>query len=284
MSDILNVTIDPILPDINYMVKNHIETCVRKFNKQFIHAQIREHKQKIRVLEKQLEMLDSDAFDYTAATQTGDVSEISEEEQENEEERQYQMQQENIQLSIDEIEKDVSDGKEDNEIKVKRTTSNYFQSVEKSNEIAKIEYVQTGSEVDDDLYGDNVETKELTKSDNNVPVCVESFEQFRADKQSNNDNTVIHSSVVSVEKENHIESTEEGQGPEEDDEEEEEQNEEDEEVVGVFEIEIDDKAYFTTDEINGTLYEIDDDGEPGNEVGKLNNGSPVFNDNGLPSQ
>lgn len=276
MPDILNVTIDPILPDINYMVKNHIETCVRKFNKQFICAQISEHKQKIKVLEKQLEMLDNDAFGY---------SDIHFDE-ENEEENQYQAHQENIQLSIDEIENDGVGDKDNNEIKVKRTTtSKTFQSIENNNVKHKDVNINT------------------TSSDVNVPVCVETFEQFRADKQptsSDSDNNIIHSSVISdhhektsvsiddisFEKGDNSENTEEGQDSEHDDEEEEEEEEPDvdEEVVGVFEIEIDDKVYFTTDEINGTLYEIDDDGEPGDEVGKLSNGSPVFNNNGLPSQ
>ena len=49
--------------------------------------------------------------------------------------------------------------------------------------------------------------------------------------------------------------------------------EEDEEV---FEIEIDDVTYFTTDEENGILYEVSSDGEVGNKVGIIKNGEPIF--------
>jgi hypothetical protein len=53
---------------------------------------------------------------------------------------------------------------------------------------------------------------------------------------------------------------------------EEKDNDEDE----VFEIEIDDITYFTTDEENGILYEVDSDGEVGKKVGIIKNGEPIF--------
>jgi hypothetical protein len=49
--------------------------------------------------------------------------------------------------------------------------------------------------------------------------------------------------------------------------------EEDEEV---FEIEIDDDTYFTNNEENGILYEIDENGEPGKKVGIIKDGEPIF--------
>ena len=50
--------------------------------------------------------------------------------------------------------------------------------------------------------------------------------------------------------------------------------EDDEEEV--FEIEIDDEPYFATDEENGTLYEIDLNGEVGKKVGIIKDGEPIF--------
>jgi hypothetical protein len=54
---------------------------------------------------------------------------------------------------------------------------------------------------------------------------------------------------------------------------EEEEGEEEEEV---FEIEIDDVTYFATDEENGILYAVTDDGDIGEKVGILKDGEPIF--------
>lgn len=53
----------------------------------------------------------------------------------------------------------------------------------------------------------------------------------------------------------------------------EEDEDEDEEV---FEIEIDDTSYFTNNEENGILYEIDENGEPGKKVGIIKDGEAIF--------
>ncbi len=49
--------------------------------------------------------------------------------------------------------------------------------------------------------------------------------------------------------------------------------EEEEEVI---EIEIDDITYYCTGEENGTIYSVDDDGEIGEEIGKINDGEATF--------
>jgi hypothetical protein len=53
--------------------------------------------------------------------------------------------------------------------------------------------------------------------------------------------------------------------------------EEEEEELELFEIEIDDVTYFATDEENGTLYAVLDNGEVGNKVGIIKDGEPIFN-------
>jgi hypothetical protein len=50
----------------------------------------------------------------------------------------------------------------------------------------------------------------------------------------------------------------------------------DEDEEEVFEIEIDDVSYFTNDEENGILYEVDSTGDPGKKVGVLKDGEPFF--------
>ena len=49
-----------------------------------------------------------------------------------------------------------------------------------------------------------------------------------------------------------------------------------EEEEEVFEIEIDDVSYFATNEENGPLYEVDEEGNPGNKIGHLKDGEPFF--------
>ena len=49
-----------------------------------------------------------------------------------------------------------------------------------------------------------------------------------------------------------------------------------EEEEEVFEIEIDDVSYFATNEENGPLYEVDEEGNPGNQIGYLKDGEPFF--------
>jgi hypothetical protein len=49
-----------------------------------------------------------------------------------------------------------------------------------------------------------------------------------------------------------------------------------EEEEGVYEIEVDGVSYYTTDDVNGQLYTVDENGEPGDVVGRLQDGEPIF--------
>ena len=51
---------------------------------------------------------------------------------------------------------------------------------------------------------------------------------------------------------------------------------EDDDEEGVFEIDINNVTYYTNDEKNGDIYEITEDGEPGNQIGRFIDGSPMF--------
>ena len=50
-------------------------------------------------------------------------------------------------------------------------------------------------------------------------------------------------------------------------------NNEEEEV---FETTINNKDYYTTDEKNGSIFKIMDDGDIGDEIGKFNNSKAIF--------
>tara|TARA_B100000035_G_scaffold313678_1_gene327949 strand:- start:4616 stop:5371 length:756 start_codon:yes stop_codon:yes gene_type:complete len=83
--------------------------------------------------------------------------------------------------------------------------------------------------------------------------------------------------VVEVEEEVEEEEEEEVEEEEEEVEEEEEEEVEEEEEEEVYETTINGINYYVTDEKNGTIYEIDENDDVGEEVGKYNNGVPVFN-------
>ena len=78
------------------------------------------------------------------------------------------------------------------------------------------------------------------------------------------------------EEEAEVEEEDEEEEAEEEEAEEEEAEEEEDEELEVDEIEIDGKLYFTTDDKNGTLYSVDEDGDIGDEIGYLKNGKPFF--------
>ena len=59
--------------------------------------------------------------------------------------------------------------------------------------------------------------------------------------------------------------------------EEEEVEEEEVEEEEVYEVKIKNKKYYTTNETNGVIYSITQDGDIGDEVGNYVNGTPVFN-------
>jgi hypothetical protein len=84
-----------------------------------------------------------------------------------------------------------------------------------------------------------------------------------------------------TEEEDEEEEEEEGEEKKEEEEEEEEQEEEEEkEEAGedeeVFEIEIDDKIYYTNNDTNGIIYEALLNEEVGNKVGYIKDGEPFF--------
>ena len=69
---------------------------------------------------------------------------------------------------------------------------------------------------------------------------------------------------------------EDEENDDEDDESGDEDDEEDDEEEEVEEIEIDGVEYFTNDSQDGVIYAVDDDGDPGDEVGWFENGTAFF--------
>jgi hypothetical protein len=140
---------------------------------------------------------------------------------------------------------------------------------------------------------DNVEDDEEEEDDDEEEEEDEEDEEV---EEEEDDNEVAEEEVV--EEDDEVEEDEDNEEVEEDDEvEEDEDNEvvEDDEVVevededkdneveveedeeeSVFEIEIDDKTYYTTNTTNGDIYEADENGDPGEKVGEFVDSEPVF--------
>jgi hypothetical protein len=162
-------------------------------------------------------------------------------------------------------------------------------------EEARKYYQQSSAEVSEDEDEDEEEEHILLNiediSDNGSEISIEQIlsdvkvnsqiKTMIVEEEAEEENT---SEAEEEEEEEEAEEEEETKKEEEDDNsgteteasEEEEEEEEDDDEEEVFEIEIDDVTYFATSEENGPLYDVDEYGEPGNKVGYLKDGEPVF--------
>ena len=97
-----------------------------------------------------------------------------------------------------------------------------------------------------------------------------------AEEEEDEDEVEEEAEEEKAEEEEDEEEKAEEEAEEEAEVEEEAEEEEEDEELEVDEIEIDGKLYFTTDDKNGTLYSVDEDGDIGDEIGYLKNGKPFF--------
>ena len=141
-------------------------------------------------------------------------------------------------------------------------------AVEKEEEGNK-EMLETVSKVDEE-----VETEEtVSKVDEEVETVSEEQEALKEEAVSEEQEAVKEETVSEEQEEEEAKEEQEEEQAEE--EEEEEEAEEEEEEVSM--VHINGKHYYATNERNGTIYEMLEDEEIGEEVGKYVNGIPVFN-------
>jgi hypothetical protein len=120
-------------------------------------------------------------------------------------------------------------------------------------------------------------------------LSVEELEEVEGDSEAKTDDNVEEESEDNVdddvEEEASIETETKPEEEEEDQEEEDEEHEEpvkqvveekEEDDEELFEIEIDDKTYCTTDDQNGFIWELTEDGEQGEKIGYFENGDAYF--------
>jgi hypothetical protein len=182
-------------------------------------------------------------------TETGEVEVEAEEEEETEE----------VEVEAEEEEEET----EEVEVEAEET-----EEVEAEEEEAETEEEEEEEEVEQEEDTEEVEVEEETEEEEEEET--EETEEVEVEAEEEEEET----EEVEVEAEEEEETEEVEAEDEETEEETEEATEEDGEEV--FEITIKGKTYYTDDEVNGNIYDVDENGELSLEVGKFENKIPKF--------
>ena len=140
-----------------------------------------------------------------------------------------------------------------------------------------------------DMYtGEEVEVEEEEEEEVVVEVEKTKEEEVKKNDETENVQMEIVEEEEEVDEEEEEEEEEEETNPKaenddlknkmvvEEEEEEEEEEAEEEEESEVFEITIEGKSYYTTNEVNGKIYAVDENEEVGDEIGVFENSKPKF--------
>ncbi len=245
---VLNVNIQPIMLDMNEIIEAHITRSVTEFNIKYLTQELEEHKEKVRSIEAQLASLTSG---HIASVINVDNSDILSEDSDN------------IKLVIDEPLTDEN------------TTKIVAMDVPDIDKLSAVEDTDIKSNtVKNDLkpspFFSNNKTLTSSTSDVAVPPIETSITNNHSEKNNISFDDYKSTSSISNAKVEEKD-PQENDGPQDDESEQVTFEEE-----GVFEIEVEGVTYFTTDETNGDLYEVDENGDPGDKIGILSNGEAVF--------
>lgn len=137
---------------------------------------------------------------------------------------------------------------------------------------------------DDNNNNEKTEIKEKLKNDNVLIIeqyndCIQETEQYIVEEEDDDDTEEIEESEETYEVETkETEKTDETKETEETEETDEtEETEETEETdEEVYEVKIEGKIYYTTNIKNGIIYDVDKNGDVGDEVGYYKNGNYYF--------
>ena len=148
--------------------------------------------------------------------------------------------------------------------------------VEEQNVIENKKEVEETEEVEDEVEETEEEEVEVEETEEEVEETEEEVEVEETEVEEEVEETEVEEEVEETEEEEvEVEETEETEETEEEVEEtEEDDGEEEQEEVSM--VHINGKHYYATNEKNGEIYEMLDDEEIGDEVGKYVNGTPVF--------
>ena len=199
------------------------------------------------------------------------------------EELKRRLESENIQLNVNElttrhssvdIKKEMNEQSEITFKAFHEMLKNQSDDSEKPLVVKKEDTDQEDSDTIHAVFGDSDDiTQELIiDTDLNENIEEEYEEPEQQEEEGNSEPQLLE--VEEVEEEEAA--AEEEEAEEEEAEEEEEEEEEEAEEEEVFEINIEDTVYYTTNETNGEIYSCTIDGDVGDSVGHFENGNPVF--------
>jgi hypothetical protein len=126
------------------------------------------------------------------------------------------------------------------------------------------------------VVSDEEEESELEEEESKLEEEESELEEEEEDEEEESKLEEEESELEKKEEEKPLTKTEEEDDVETENEEDEDVEDEDEEEEDVFEIEIDDVTYFTNNEENGSIYMVDQNGDPGKKIGHLKEGEPFF--------
>jgi hypothetical protein len=235
---VLNVDIQPIVLDMNEIIEAHINRSVTEFNIKYLTQELKDHKEKVRTIEAQLAGLRSGHISSVVNVSDNDL--VSEDSN-------------NIQLVIDEP-------------PLVTPVNNTTKVISLDPSIPKeIEFVNETNNINS---GNN--SLCFTTKSKDIEVAVPPI--YSNEKSQENSKIDFNAYKATKSLQVNSDGPNEADSPENDGSEEEVTFEEE----GVFEIEVDGITYFTNDETNGDLYEVDENGDPGDKIGVLENGEAVF--------
>ena len=142
------------------------------------------------------------------------------------------------------------------------------QLLEEQEELVDEEEVVVDFETDEELIDEEEEVVDEEVVDEEV-VDEEVVDDVVVDEEVVDD-------VVVDEEEEAVDDEEEEEVVDDEEEVVDEVVEEEEEGESVFEVEIDGTMYYTTNTMNGDIYEADENGDPGDKVGEFVSGQPLF--------
>jgi len=246
------IDIEPILKQVNAVVKKGLNKLLYDYTVQKLSFELDKCRKEMELYKKELE----EARKYYQQNNS-EISYIEDKE-------------EHILLNIE----DISD--DDSEISIEQILEKV--DVNTTNmriKVATVDINEDTSEAEDTSESEDTSEAEEGEEDDASEVDEEEADAIVSTQPVNIDEH--EDDIETEESESEEEEAEEEEAEEEAAEEEAEEEEAEEEAEEeVFEIEIDDVTYYATNEENGPLYEVDESGDPGKEVGYLNHGEPFF--------
>ena len=146
-------------------------------------------------------------------------------------------------------------------------------------EVEDEEEVEEEEVEEEEVEEEEAEEEEAEKEEvEEEEVEEEEVEEEEAEEEEAEEEEAEEEEAEEEEEEEEAEKEEEEEEAEKEEVEEEEAEEEEaaEEEAEVYEVNINGKTYYTSNEVNGIIYGVDEDGDVSLEVGKYVNGKPVF--------